>query len=966
MASRDSGSSITSRSAGLALVLLVLFGVLAVLFHGVFLPGHTLFSNDGPLGTQMSRSHAVPDTFTGGWQDLNTVGFRESGASPSITFALLFLLGPIGYSKFYAAFALLFLGVGAWCFFRQLKLAPLACVLGALAATLNSGFFSAACWGVAAHALTIGLAFFAMAALVDTTVLDAPEARARWSVRRWLKTVLAGLAIGMAVMEGADIGAIFSVYVAIFVVYQAWITAGTRGANVALGVAQTATVAIFAAFLAVQTISVLVTTQIQGVVGTQQDTRTKEERWDFATQWSLPKREALGLVVPGLFGYRMDTPEGGNYWGAAGRDPSWYRYVENGKQGPKPGGFMRFTGGGNYAGVLVVLVAVWASLQGFRKQGSVFPELSRRWLWFWTAVALISLLLAFGRFAPFYRLLYALPYFSTIRNPAKFTHVVNWATVVLFAYGVNGLWRRYMAPATETEGPSKEPTSSIVSRGEKGRKAGSRGVNAPAGAVGNWDPNRVGLLGGVKLWWQQARGFDRRWTFGCLAALGVSVLAFLIFSSSRAGFELYLQEVDFDGPMAKEIAGFTVAQVGWFLLFFTVAIGLLTLVLSGGFAGRRAKLGAALLGLFLVVDLGRANQPWIMVWNYDQKYATNPIIEFLRNKPYEHRVAIIPSLFRTPPGLELVNQLYKIEWAQHHFLFYNIQSLDVVQMPRMPEDLAAFEAVMQPWMVPPHDTKDLPRLTTRRWQLTNTRYLIGIADLLPVLNRQIDPEKQRFRIAERFQIVPKPGESNPTRLEQLTAVADTNGPFAVFDFTGALPRAKLYSQWQVSTNDLGILETLASASFDPEKTVLVSGTVPAPPTGSTSTSNEGKVQFESYAPKDIVLKADAPVASVLLLNDRFDPNWHVTVDGKPETLLHCNYLMRGVYLPAGSHQVEFRFQPPMRTFYVSLAAVGMGLLLCGLLLVVKEPGKKEDRANAEEGPEGEVRDRKGEIVDRRP
>ena len=47
--------------------------------------------------------------------------------------------------------------------------------------------------------------------------------------------------------------------------------------------------------------------------------------------------------------------------------------------------------------------------------------------------------------------------------------------------------------------------------------------------------------------------------------------------------------------------------------------------------------------------------------------------------------------------------------------------------------------------------------------------------------------------------------------------------------------------------------------------------------------------------------------------------------------------MRGVALAPGTHQVEFRFQPPMDTFYVSLAAVVLALLLCGLLLALRKP-----------------------------
>ena len=62
------------------------------------------------------------------------------------------------------------------------------------------------------------------------------------------------------------------------------------------------------------------------------------------------------------------------------------------------------------------------------------------------------------------------------------------------------------------------------------------------------------------------------------------------------------------------------------------------MVIAGVFSGKRAKLGGLLLGLLLVVDLGRADLPYIIHWDYKQKYASNPIIDFLRDKPYEHRV----------------------------------------------------------------------------------------------------------------------------------------------------------------------------------------------------------------------------------------------------------------------------------------------------------------------------------------
>ena len=461
------------------------------------------------------------------------------------------------------------------------------------------------------------------------------------------------------------------------------------------------------------------------------------------------------------------------------------------------------------------------------------------------------------------------------------------------------------------------------------------------GAKATWIRN------GFSTWWRNVSSFDRRWTLGSLLALGSAVLAWLIFASSGDAFERYLTEVQFDAATAHSIARFGVEQVGFFLVFFALSIVLITLTLIGAFSGSRAKWGGVLLGTLLVVDMGRADQPWIITWNYAEKYASNPIIDLLRQKPYEHRVAGLPrwllQVFQVPPQLaeaeQYFRQLYGIEWTQHHFLYYNIQCLDVIQMPRMPEDLAAYEAKFFP-----QSSADLPKVA-RHWQLTNTRFLLGSAGFLDVLNRQFDPTQQRFKIAERFNIVPKPGITHPTKLEELTATLQTNGPFALFEFTGALPRTGLYSNWQVTANDKAALDELTSPSFDPAQKVLVASELPATPSAMGGNESPGEVTFTSYAPKDIVLSANAKTGSVLLLNDRFDPNWKVFVDGRPETLLRCNFIMRGVYLKPGSHRVEFRFIQPMGTFYVSLAAVALGGLLSVLLFIVPS-GVPADKDNA--------------------
>ena len=962
--------------------------LLAFLFRNSFVPDLTVFSNDGPLGVLNAASGQYPEGFFGVWNDLNWIGSRGIGASPNFSSLWGWIAGPVLFSKFYSPMALFLVGFFAWFMFRQMGFKPAVCLLGGLAALLNSNVFSIACWGLPSWSLSRAMIFLALGILACS-----------WIRHSWMRASLAGLAVGMGVMEGFDVGAIYSLYVAAWVAFLAWTNPSqSAGRRVARAAASVALVACFAVFIAAQSLSALVSTQVQGVTGTSQDTRTKEERWDWATQGSLPKIETLRIVIPGLFGYRMDTPEGGNYWGEVGRQPGWEQHHQ---------GLPRHSGMGEYAGILVVLLAAWAFAQSLRGDKSPFDLRNRQFIWFWAGAGGISLLLAYGRHAPFYQLIYHLPYFSTIRNPFKFLNLLQVGLVILFGYGLQDLFIRYLGPARS---------------------------------------QALGLTQQLSTWWRSPANVDKRWARAVLIVFGLAVGALLIYSASRTELEKYLATQAFDAARAKEIAGFSIGELGWFVFFLGLSGGLMLVILSGWFSGGRARFAAVLLGLVLVTDLARANQPWIIYYNYRAKYASNPILDFLREKPYENRTA--SRLAPMSPNYLVAEQLQPLfsgvaeEWLQQHYQFYNIQSLDVVQMPRMPEmDETYLSAVFSPGLssgdilqlgslvakltnhtdgvsqilwerfspeirtrleesagaesvkpslrdelnrilrdstfydpghfagvklstetqshlnpnAPRRDPFRLNRLLlqdaypkelarksqvrsyARLWQLTNTRFILGMAGFLDFMNQEMDPSHHSFRVHTAFDFAPRSNsEGASARVEDITTVVRPQGQFALFEYGAALPRAKFYSDWQVTTNDLAALERLGDATFDPQRQVLVappSFALPAPGGGPTT----GTVSITRYQPKQVSMKVAAAAPGVLLLNQKIDPNWTVTVDGKPETLLRCNYIMQGVHLPAGEHQVEFRFAPPHWMFYVSLSAIGVGALLCGFLAFGPKP-----------------------------
>ncbi len=911
-------------SSGFGPVLLLLTGVLVALFARAALPDYTVFSNDGPLGAISARFIAAPASFTGMWQDLNWVGTNGGALPPNLSGLLFWVLGPLGFSKIYAPFSLLFVGLSAWFCLRQFRFAPLACLLGGLAATLNADFFATACWGVCSQPIAFGLNFLALGLLADLT-----------SPHRWIRVMLAGFAVGLGVMEAYDIGALFSLAVAAFVVVQAFNAAGSPLQRAGRGLARLALVATCAGLIAATTLLTLVMTQVKGVVGMAQDEATRARRWHEATQWSIPKREALGLFVPGLFGFRMDTPDGGAYWGGVGRDAAWDRYLASDRQGPVPGGFFRYGGGSTYAGMLVLLGAAWAVAQSFRRRDSFFSPAERRLIWFWLAVVIVSALLMFGRFAPFYQFFYALPYASTIRNPAKFLHILMWALVVLSGYGWHGLTTLYLKPA------------------------------APAGRA---------LVAQVSAWWKQVAGFERRWVIGLWAAVGGALLAGLLYAAQRETVVAYLADLNRlqemqrglqPDPVAAHAAaqatiGFSLGQVVWAVGFLVLAAGLLTLIMSGYFHGRRTRIAAGLLVVVLALDLGWQNRPFAITLNWREKYVEagqNPVIALLQQDASRHRVSNVPEwiprAFQLDPQLaraeEIFQSVYGMEWTQHLFPYYNIQTLNVVQMPRRPLEYEAFEQALQFDFTP-----DTLHHVIRRWQLSNTRYLVAAAPMAEVLNQIFAAGAPLFQTRLQFEFYQtRNGGPILTRTNQ-------QGPFALIEFTDALPRARLFTDWQVAaydparmetwtnqlrrvfppgqplaldalaTNDLATLALLTRKTFDPTATVLLAEPLSISP---TTNAPPGSVDYVSYTPKHIVFETQSAVPAVLLLNDKYDPNWQVTVDGQPAALLRCNYLMRGVAVPAGDHRVEFQFAPPRGPLYVSLAAIALGGLFLGILII---------------------------------
>ncbi|MFT3696498.1 MAG: hypothetical protein QM831_25380 [Kofleriaceae bacterium] len=114
------------------------------------------------------------------------------------------------------------------------------------------------------------------------------------------------------------------------------------------------------------------------------------------------------------------------------------------------------------------------------------------------------------------------------------------------------------------------------------------------------------------------------------------------------------------------------------------------------------------------------------------------------------------------------------------------------------------------------------------------------------------------------------------------------------------------------------------AIIEPEDATRLS---PAAFVGQPGTA-EGTVS--SYEPDRIVTAIDAPRAGLVVLNEIDFPGWHLTIDGDPAPIVRANFLLRAAWVPAGHHELVWKFDPPHWRIFVGgyvLALVVLGIAL---------------------------------------
>lgn len=270
----------------------------------------------------------------------------------------------------------------------------------------------------------------------------------------------------------------------------------------------------------------------------------------------------------------------------------------------------------------------------------------------------------------------------------------------------------------------------------------------------------------------------------------------------------------------------------------------------------------------------------------------NDVVRILKDRPREQRVAL------------LTQESFYNNWLTYLFPYHGIKSVNITQMPRMPEEYQRF-------------LQTVGRNPLRFWQLSAVDRVLAPAGAWNQI--QADPAmKEAFTVTFGYNVGLRDGD-----LVVMPANAYAPAQHMILEFHKPAPYAALLAGWAVMEDDAA-LRRLADPAVEPFQILAVSPDtaegLPAP----EGQGLTGRAEVVRYAAGRMAILTSADRPAVLRVAEKFDPGWRARVDGRPVPVRRVDFLFMGVGVEAGAHEVEFFY----KTGASSLAALGLGLLLC--------------------------------------
>ncbi len=174
-------------------------------------------------------------------------------------------------------------------------------------------------------------------------------------------------------------------------------------------------------------------------------------------------------------------------------------------------------------------------------------------------------------------------------------------------------------------------------------------------------------------------------------------------------------------------------------------------------------------------------------------------------------------------------------------------------------------------------------------------------------------------------IITAPGHNS---FEQLNTAY--RGPdMRIYENPFALPRTWGVPRYEMVSNEQA-LSRVHEADFDARLVVLLEQDPELDIDQSYRSPQELQSEVVAYAQDEIIVHTDFACNGLLVLSERFAPEWQATVDGESTNVLRADYLLRAVAVPAGEHKVHFQYRPFANLWGLGISLIAL-MLFCGML-----------------------------------
>ncbi len=139
--------------------------------------------------------------------------------------------------------------------------------------------------------------------------------------------------------------------------------------------------------------------------------------------------------------------------------------------------------------------------------------------------------------------------------------------------------------------------------------------------------------------------------------------------------------------------------------------------------------------------------------------------------------------------------------------------------------------------------------------------------------------------------------------------------FQVYKNKEALPRAKMFYEYELVQRDADIIKRFYEEDFDfrnvliLEKEINNKRLVKSNKRRGTGSNRLENVKIVNYSPSKVIIEVDTKEEGLMFLSDNWYPKWKAKVNGIEAEIYRADYTFRAVEVPSGKSVVEFYFDP---------------------------------------------------------